>query len=399
MSNDKHADHLLGASGTIAALIGYSVIFLLPSFLEAATLALNLNEQQVGWLGAVETGGLATSTLVCAIFITKLNMQRLVLWGVALALLANVASYFSADVSSLLFCRFFAGLGGGLLVTAGMTSLAKTANPDRWFAIYTAAAVVLQALGLFSLPVVIAQWQLGGVLVCFAILLLLPLVLRRFLPDQNSHANSQASTSDMAVDPGGISGGGVKVHHLVLASVAILCFYTSLGAVWTYVASIGTAAGFSFDAVSTALSISMIGGFAGAVLLVILGPWVAGGIIMLVSGLVMLCCLYLMSTPFSLWQFTWILVVYSIVWSIIASRLFSLIAIGDWSGRFITISQPVLNIGFALGPLIASGLIVDFSYAGVLGLAALALLISTMCIFPLAEKTKTSERIIAAQKF
>lgn len=384
MTTKQHRDLFLGASGTIAALIGYSVIFLLPSFLEAAAVQFNLNNQQIGWLGSSETGGLAISTLLCALFINKLDIKKIAVLGIVIALIANVLSNFCTAVEGLLWSRLVAGLGEGLLVTAGMTALAKTANPDRWFAIYTGAAVVLQAAGLFLLPSVIQQWQLFGVLLCFIILLILALFFIRYLPKktdvvrQSPLSTSSASSAKLS-------------RNLVFGVFAILSFYISIGAVWTYIAGIGTAAGFSFEWVSTALSISMIGGFIGAVLLALMGRMATGSVILIVSGLIMFLCLYFLDLDFNKSQYTWTLIIYSVVWSVIASRLFSLIATADKSGRFITASQPMLNIGFALGPLMASGLIVKFSYSGVLALAAVSLLASILCIIPLARTSKSIE--------
>lgn len=384
MTTKQHRDLFLGTSGTIAALIGYSVIFLLPSFLEAAAVQFNLNNQQIGWLGSSETGGLAISTLLCALFINKLDIKKIAVLGIVIALIANVLSNFCTAVEGLLWSRLVAGLGEGLLVTAGMTALAKTANPDRWFAIYTGAAVVLQAAGLFLLPSVIQQWQLFGVLLCFIILLILALFFIRYLPNktdvirENSLNSPETSNAKLS-------------RNLVFGVFAILSFYISIGAVWTYIAGIGTAAGFSFEWVSTALSISMIGGFIGAVLLALMGRMATGSVILIVSGLIMLLCLYFLDLDFNKSQYTWTLIIYSVVWSVIASRLFSLIATADKSGRFITASQPMLNIGFALGPLMASGLIVKFSYSGVLALAAVSLLVSILCIIPLARTSKSLE--------
>lgn len=384
MTTKQHRDLFLGASGTIAALIGYSVIFLLPSFLEAAAVQFNLNNQQIGWLGSSETGGLAISTLLCALFINKLDIKKIAVLGIVIALIANVLSNFCTAVEGLLWSRLVAGLGEGLLVTAGMTALAKTANPDRWFAIYTGAAVVLQAAGLFLLPSVIQQWQLFGVLLCFIILLIWALFFIRHLPNktdvirENSLNSLETSNAKLS-------------RNLVFGVFAILSFYISIGAVWTYIAGIGTAAGFSFEWVSTALSISMIGGFIGAVLLALMGRMATGSVILIVSGLIMLLCLYFLDIDFNKSQYTWTLIIYSVVWSVIASRLFSLIATADKSGRFITASQPMLNIGFALGPLMASGLIVKFSYSGVLALAAVSLLVSILCIIPLARTSKSLE--------
>lgn len=376
---NSDSDFLLGLSGTLAALVGYSVVFLLPSFVETAAGQFDLNNQQIGWLGATDTGGLALMTLLTAVFIQKLDLRLITRLGVVLALLANVATLQVDSYSSLCITRFVAGLGEGLLVTAGIASLAQTKNQDRWFSIYTAAAVVLQASGLFLFPYVVELWQLNGIIVTFAALLILPLLLSGQLASKNQQLSTSGERSTSRL--------------LALATGAVMMFYISIGAVWTYVATMGTDAGFSFEWVSTALSISMVGGFLGAVGLATYGHLAKGSVLFIASGIIMLLSLVVLATDFNQSQYQWTLVIYAVVWSVIAARLYSLIAIADNSGRYITATQPVLNIGFALGPLMSAALLssssfADTAYLAVTVVAAVALILCLVLIFPLANAFK-----------
>ncbi|GAA6151320.1 MFS transporter [Pseudoteredinibacter isoporae] len=365
-----------GVAGTICALVGYSVIFLLPSFVEAAAQHYALNDQQLGWLGAADTAGLALSTTVMAISLQRFKLPQLLMAGVVIAVSANVYSLLAGNLGHLLGSRFFAGLGEGLLVVVGMSTLAQTRDTNRWFAIYTAAAVVLQAIGLFVLPRIIELWGFDGVIVCFLILLLSPLLFRADIVPLVS--NEQPVSVPHTVSR-------FSSLPLYSALLAVLGFYISIGTFWTYAATLGTAQGFSFDSVSEALSLSMIGGFAGALLLMFLGTAAKNYRIYLISALVMVASLLALRSGFTQFLYLGALIAYSVVWSVIASKLYADVAEGDGSGRFITACQPLINIGFALGPLLASQWVLVHGNQVVIYVAVMALLVSMVCIYPLVH--------------
>ncbi|WP_299770566.1 MFS transporter [uncultured Pseudoteredinibacter sp.] len=371
-----------GLNGTICALVGYSVIFLLPSFVESAAQEYKLNEQQLGWLGAADTAGLAISTSIMAFALHKFNLSRLLLLGLCAAVLGNILSLFSKEIVDLLWSRLIAGLGEGLLVVLGMYCLAKTHDTNRWFAIYTAAAVILQAIGLFLLPRLIEHWGFVAVIYSFMLLLIAPLLclrpLSRFLKELSTQAESDTDNSCSTVLD-------IYKKPLFLSLLAVLFFYISIGTFWTYAATIGTSAGFSFEWVSEALSLSMIGGLAGALLLVYLGPSAKNYRIYVISAAFMVGSLLALLLNFSDNLYLVALIVYSIVWSIIASKLYSDVAEGDSSGRFITACQPLINIGFALGPLLASQWVLEHGNSSVIYIAVAALLFSMLCIYPLVK--------------
>lgn len=388
--------HALGIAGTLCALVGYSVIFLLPSFVEAAAQHYALNDQQLGWLGAADTAGLAVSTTVMAIYLQRFKLAQLLLSGVLIAALGNLYSLFAGDLDHLLGSRFVAGLGEGLLVVVGMSTLAQTRDTNRWFAIYTAAAVLLQAAGLFSLPRVIAQWGFEGVIYCFLVLLLGPLFCRGSLMP----SADQDKTSDQSLKVEASQSASKQLASkkpLYCALLAVLGFYISIGTFWTYAATLGTAEGFSFEWVSEALSLSMIGGFAGAVLLMLLGSAAKNYGIYLVSAVVMVASLMLLLGGFSQHLYLSTLIAYSVVWSVIASKLYADVAEGDGSGRFITACQPLINIGFALGPLLASQWVLDHGNQVVIYIAVLALVFSIVCIYPLVNSIGKNSRMESAQ--
>ena len=373
----KHDLHY-GIAGTLTAVIGYVVLFVLPVLLESAAVQLKLTDQQVGWLGFADSGGIALATLLAVIFLNRLNFHYLTLVGIAIAVAANLLSMGITDFGLLASYRVVAGFGAGMIIAAAITSIGQTSNPDRWFGIYTAVVVVEQAGGLFFLPAVFERWQLEGLYAVIAMLYLLPLFTLRWLP-RNNHSCAPQQLSSTVAQSSGV---------MVMALAAVMLFYVNIGAFWTYVGGMGTKAGYSLEFVSEALTLAMIGGFIGATLVAIMGKRAQGSLLMLISTVATVVCLWLLNGLFSQQGYIWITAIYSVVWSILAARLYAVVAFGDPSGRYVTATQPVVAVGFALGPLIAAELVGPYGYTGVNVLAGIAVVLCFIAIVPLARREK-----------
>ncbi|MEH6713095.1 MAG: MFS transporter [Paraglaciecola polaris] len=367
----KNRDRKNGISGLIAAPIGYLMVLFLPVFLEVASQQLALTPSEVGRLGAMDALGLAIGTLICAVYIKRLNFRHTVALGAIICISMNVLSAFISDFSVLCMIRVVAGLGEGLLVAIGVTAVGMTSLPERWFGLYTAAIVAVQAVGLLIIAPIFNQWQLSGVFITMALIYAIPLALLRLLP-----VRSEAVTT--------VSHQSQPTRKLLLAMFAMLFFYLCIGGVWAYVSFMGTGQGLSLEYVSNSLAISMLSGFLGALFFAAIGRHARNMSLLVGSIIIMITSLYFLSTFNTGFSYLIITCVYGFFWSVIGARLFSAISDADQSGRYISAAQTVLGMGVALGPLLASLLIDDFGYAGVNGMAAVALVLCLLSILPLA---------------
>lgn len=367
-------DRKNGISGLIVAPIGYLMVLFLPVFLEVASQQLALTPSQVGRLGAMDSLGLAIGTLLCAIYIKRLNFRIAVTVGAVICIITNVVSAFVTNFTDLCMIRVVAGLGEGLLVAIGVTAVGMTSLPERWFGFYTAAIVFVQAIGLLIIAPIYNQWQLLGVFITMALIYAIPLAVIWMLPARSVVAEVVSSASQ-------------PTGKLMLAMLSMLFFYLCIGGVWAYVSFMGTSQGLSLGYVSNSLAISMVSGFLGAIFFAVIGHHARSIPLLVASTAIMIVSLYFLSHFESATSYLIITCVYGFFWSVIGARLFSAISDADQSGRYISAAQTVLGMGVALGPFLASLLVDDFGYAGVNGMAALALVVCLLSILPLAIRS------------
>ena len=178
----NNSDLKYGLSGLATAPIGYLVLLFLPVYLEVVGINLSLTDQQIGWLASTDSIGLALATFVFSVFIKKLNFRKVLLVGVIITVAGNLLSALTQDFLVLCFIRSITGLGEGLIVAVGISAIGMTNNPNRWFGFYTAAIVVVQAIGLALVPIIYDQLSLSGVFIAMALFYLVPLIVIKLLP-------------------------------------------------------------------------------------------------------------------------------------------------------------------------------------------------------------------------
>jgi hypothetical protein len=129
---------------------------------------------------------------------------------------------------------------------------AGTANPSRVYAFWVLGQLLLGMVGLLVLPALFASFGLKVVYLILAAIMLccLPLVPafpQRFQP-------MSASRQPPAAAP----------RRKLCAVLAMLTFYISLSAVWTFIGTIGSAAGLTAAQIGMVLAAATVCGIIGA---------------------------------------------------------------------------------------------------------------------------------------
>lgn len=372
------SDKSYGVAGLLIAPVGYLILLFLPVYLEVMAASLQLTDQQIGRLAATDSIGIVIATLLFAHFVQRLNFRIIATTGVFIAALSNLACGFVTDFNWLCLLRVLCGFGEGLLVAVGISALGMTNSPNRWFGYYTAAVVAVQALGLVTVTPV---YEAGGLTLVFMLIAgfyLLPLWVISKLP-----ANSQSYQS--------ISSEGTPTATSTLLFVAallgLLCFYLGIGAVWSYISFLATGQGLALNSVSQSLALSMLAGLFGALFFAWLDQRGKSAVLLIGSFAIMSGCLLAVLGALTDLKYLLLLSLFSFFWSVLGARTFAIISDADQSGRYISMAQATVGIGYIVGPMLAAELVADFSYTGVnvLGIIAFACCICLM--LPLARKT------------
>ena len=240
------------AAIVIFAAIAPGILMTAPAVAAQLASEWQLKPGQVGWLFSAELGAMSLATLPAWWWMSRLDWRRVALMAGAVFLTANLASAVVTQYETLLAARFIASLAGGTLMILCISCAAGTPNPSRVYAFWVLGQLLLGMLGLLALPGLFATFGLKVVYLILAAIMLccLPLVSAfppRFQP--LSASRQQPSTA---------------LWRQALAVLAVLTFYISLSAVWTFIGTIGSTAGLSPTQVGLVLAAATVCGIIGA---------------------------------------------------------------------------------------------------------------------------------------
>lgn len=338
------------AAQVIGGLVAQMSPFMIGGFMDG----LSLSERDAGFVASVEFLALAITAIAIAPALPRLSFRRVGLVAVALALLAQAASIFSASLASLALLRGLAGVGEGALWAVSLSIIAsRSRNPDKVYGYFQ----VVWALG--SVPLFAVGGQLTdayaqrGILALVAgvTLALAPLLL--LIPDARAKSDEAATDAAQAPPLLGIT---------TLAATAL--YVTASAALYAFSAPLGELAGLDAGAVGYALTVASLVGLAGAGAATVLN--IRWGRALPVSGF---CVVFmLVALVLCLWRnptaYVVALVASVIIYYFSMPYMFGLAAALDRSGRWAAAAGSAYLLGFAAGPAAAGALIVAAGYAG-----------------------------------
>ncbi|MDU2481368.1 MAG: MFS transporter [Klebsiella sp.] len=317
-----------------------------------------LKPGQIGWLFSAELGAMSLATLPAWWWMSRLDWRRVALMAGVVFLTANLASAVVTQYETLLAARFLASLAGGTLMILCISCAAGTPNPSRVYAFWVLGQLLLGMLGLLVLPGLFATFGLKVVYLILAAIMLccLPLVSAfppRFQPLSASH--QLPSTA---------------LWRQALAVLAVLTFYISLSAVWTFIGTIGSAAGLTPTQVGLVLAAATVCGIIGAGGAALRGTqradrlpvWLGYGLLIVSVGL-------LIGQPL-LVRYAIAALLFKFTWTFVLPFILARVAGLDNNGRLMNSINLVIGGGMAAGPALAGALLQRFASADPLLAAA-----------------------------
>jgi len=342
-------------AGAIAAqVIGGLVAQMSPFMIGGFMAGLSLSEREAGLVASVEFLTLAMTSIVIAPVLPRLSYRRVGLAAVALALLAQGASIFSASLEALVLLRGLAGIGEGALCAVSLSVAAShSRNPDKVYG-YFQVAWALGSVPLFAAGgELTAAYAHRGILALIAgvTLALSPLLL--LIPDTRARREDAVANTAQASPLLG-----------VMTFAAIVLYLAASAALYAFSAALGERAGLDTSAVGYALTVASLVGLAGAGAAAALN--IRWGRAIPISGFCagfVLCALVLcLSHDRSV--YTVALVASVVIYYFSIPYLFGLAAALDRSGRWAAAAGSAYLLGFAAGPLVAGAVIAAAGYAG-----------------------------------
>lgn len=185
--------------GPFAAIygVGFAPLLILPFLFTAIIGYFSISEAQAGVLVSVELGSMCLGSLLIASIIDRFPKKYIAVFGTALAVIGNLLFISSTSLVTSYAYLVFAGLGYGIALAAGNSSVAALGGRsaevfNRVVLLGTFMMIIL--LNVF--PRIIVSWSLPGALIGLVILhcLLIPLLLAipTSIPTKTAQAHEES---------------------------------------------------------------------------------------------------------------------------------------------------------------------------------------------------------------
>ncbi|VGG87586.1 major facilitator family transporter [Klebsiella quasipneumoniae] len=218
------------AAIVIFAAIAPGILMTAPAVAAQLASEWQLKPGQIGWLFSAELGAMSLATLPAWWWMSRLDWRRVALTAGVVFLTANLASAAVTQYETLLAVRFLASQAGGTLMILCISCAAGTSNPSRVYAFWVLGQLLLGMLGLLVLPGLFASFGLKVVYLILAAIMLCCLPLVSAFPPRFQPLSASRQQPPTAL------------WRQALAVLAVLTFYISLSAVWTFIGTLGAAA-------------------------------------------------------------------------------------------------------------------------------------------------------------
>ncbi|MCR8923137.1 MFS transporter [Dasania sp. GY-MA-18] len=348
----------------VFSFIGNAVFMGMPMLVGALSDNLGFTEQQVGWLASADLGGMCASSILTSLLVARVNRRYLVALGVVIAVLANYAASLFHDFESLVSLRVLAGFGSGICYATGVASLAGSHNTGRNFSILMFALVAINALELYSFPILSAHWGVNGIFLAFAGSFILALCFIGWLPARAAE-QSLAAVGDK-------QGPVVPVYLPWLCLLAVACFYITIGSYWSFIERAGVDAGLSDSFIANVLTAgtvcTLLGCFAATALSTRLGqskPLIA-------ALLGMTLTLLMLATGINALSYIAGTMLFNFMWLFTDIYQLGTLSNIDHSGRYVALVPAAQGFAQTLGPSMAGGMLAaNMGYGSVMIMGAL----------------------------
>jgi MFS family permease len=354
-------------AGVSLSVVGLATFLLMPQFIEAAVADLRYTEQQVGILSAFVMIGETLAAVAASVWIRRSSWRAVAVAALVGLLVANGASIAVHALIPFIALQGVGGFCGGSLYSLALTMLSDGRRADRYFAYAIGAQTVYQIFGLLAGPFMIEHGGVNTMLALFIGLCVLGLLLVSWVPVHGRIPGAAPSAAGLVSRP------------VLLALAGCFLFYVNVGAYWTYIERIGTAAGIGFSAVSNGLAFSTAASMAG----VFLASWLGArrGYLMpiAVSAVGVVLAIVLLTGDLKLTAYVVSAVIYGIVWNVSMTYQYGTVNIVDRSRRGVALAPAFHNAGGAAGPALAATVVTANDHNGVLWLVCVSVLASTVC--------------------
>lgn len=321
----------------LAALMAITLMAA-PGLVAALMSSWGLSAEQGGKLIGVEQLAMSIAAVPAAFWTVRPSRLPLIRISLAIDALANLLCVWIHGFSPLLGLRIVAGLAGGSVMAACLSTVATSRRPVRNFALWAVGQLILAALVLAVIafpPAHVRAPLFYG---------LLALCVAAAFPAANGLASASALTPTAPTIRARVSVGAVS------GLLAVFAFYLAIGSSWTFLAIVGMQDGVRAVDVEQILAIASLGGIAGCVVSAIVGS-AAGRRIPLSLGFAVLgVSMAVLGRPVAPSVYATCSVALLFSWTFTLPHLLVTVSQHDSSGRLGTLANLMIGLGLGAGP-------------------------------------------------
>jgi predicted MFS family arabinose efflux permease len=362
-----------GVAAITVALLGGNA---LPLLVGAVVEGTGLDEAQASFMGGVEAGAMAMSTLLLAPRMAALSRRSLALAGALVVASAFGASVFASGFAAWTVLRGVAGVGEGCVLAAFNAAVASCVDPDRFYARVAVFASLVAAVLLAGIPYPTARWAHQGAFATVAAVAVLSMPLLLWLPG--------IPMPDMKRPAAGAGWGRGGRVLAVLLAVGVI--NVGQGAVWAFGERIGNHVQMSADSIGLTLGVATIAGISGGALAARLGTRfgrtapVLGGLVLLgLSGAAVAA-----STNAA--QFVGAQIAFGCTFLFATPYFMGTAAALDVQGRVAAAAGGTSLLGAAIGPVAAGSMVAWGSYPALAWLMLFVTLVAVILVWPVVRR-------------
>ena len=334
--------------------VAYSGVFSLPLWIGAVSDSIDNAKDYVGYIASIQLAFAAIAAIGVSLYGSKIKIKQALIMATILLIIANILSAKSTSIQLLIGARVLSGLAEGALLALLNGFISRTPQADKLFAL---SQTMVAVFGIVIFAVVPNLSSVFGSATTFYFVALVGLIALLFIVTNLPTIESESTQETVAKT----SWTGSNLIPLLVLAI----LFIGLQAGWAFLERMGSAKGYSLQAMGNVLIIGQIIGLLSPALAI----WLSGRIGRLksiafgvgVSAVAVACA----SQPLPDQFFVISAVFFQSGTLITVTAMLGYLAAIDTSGKAASAAPAAINIGSVFGPGLAGAVLVSYGFQGV----------------------------------